>query len=70
MVSQGAQTNGEKNNGRRLMKSYSEVGGKLNMAIAGPANTITTVASVHEPVQRTQSEEPPKYGNIIYFLSF
>ena len=60
MVSQGAQTNGDKNNGRRLMKSYSEVGGKLNIAVGGPVTTITTIASVHEPLQRTQSEEPPK----------
>ncbi|KAL1122135.1 hypothetical protein AAG570_003540 [Ranatra chinensis] len=54
MVSQGAQTNGDKNgNGRRLMKSYSEVGG-------GSSPAVVDVASVHEPLQRTQSDEPPR----------
>lgn len=52
MVSQGAQTNGDKNN-RRLMKSYSEVGQfGVGSSINGPDS--------HEPLQRTQSEEPPR----------
>lgn len=53
MVSQGAQTNGDKNN-RRLMKSYSEVG----QFGVGAANN--SAADTHEPLQRTQSEEPPR----------
>ncbi|XP_054267184.1 uncharacterized protein LOC128989329 [Macrosteles quadrilineatus] len=55
MVSQGAQTNGDKNN-RRLMKSFSEVG----QFGVGAANTNTNTADSHEPLQRTQSEEPPR----------
>ncbi|XP_039294153.1 uncharacterized protein LOC111051707 isoform X2 [Nilaparvata lugens] len=53
MVSQGAQTNGEKNNSRKLMKSFSEVGGQFG-------STATNNADPHEPLQRTQSEEPPR----------
>lgn len=55
MVSQGAQTNGDKNN-RRLMKSFSEVG---QFSIGTPGST--NVEESHEPLQRTQSEEPPRY---------
>lgn len=55
MVSQGAQTNGEKNN-RRLMKSFSEVG-QFSIGTPGGSN----VPESHEPLQRTQSEEPPRY---------
>lgn len=55
MVSQGAQTNGDKNN-RRLMKSFSEVG-QFSIGTPGGSN----VPESHEPLQRTQSEEPPRY---------
>ncbi|XP_046673598.1 uncharacterized protein LOC124362813 isoform X1 [Homalodisca vitripennis] len=55
MVSQGAQTNGDKNN-RRLMKSFSEVG-QFGVGTAGNNNNA---ADSHEPLQRTQSEEPPR----------
>lgn len=55
MVSQGAQTNGiTLPNGRKLMKSYSEAGGKFNQ------NLSDYESSDHEPLQRTQSEEPPR----------
>lgn len=60
MVSQGAQTNGDKNNARRLMKSYSEVGGQFGATATTTAGG-TTNAESHEPLQRTQSEEPPRY---------
>ncbi|KAK9507194.1 hypothetical protein O3M35_007102 [Rhynocoris fuscipes] len=53
MVSQGAQTNGDKlNNTRKLMKSYSEVG---KFAVGVPPLPQT---DFHEPLMRTQSEEP------------
>ncbi|CAH0386410.1 unnamed protein product [Bemisia tabaci] len=56
MVSQGAQTNGQLNGdrgvGRRLLKSYSEVGGRFSLT--------ESKQELHEPLQRTQSEEPPK----------
>lgn len=58
MVSQGAQTNGDKNNQRRLMKSYSEVGGKFGVAVG--AHPALSNVDTHEPLQRTQSEEPPR----------
>ncbi|XP_073979225.1 uncharacterized protein isoform X3 [Rhodnius prolixus] len=54
MVSQGAQTNGDKlNNNRKLMKSFSEVG---KFALGAPPPLQPT--ELHEPLQRTQSEEP------------
>ncbi|KAF6211222.1 hypothetical protein GE061_014338 [Apolygus lucorum] len=56
MVSQGAQTNGDKAAAttRKLMKSFSEVGkfGTLPQPVQPPPPEI------HEPLQRTQSEEP------------
>lgn len=62
MVSQGAQTNGILN-GRKLTKSYSEagqLGTPLGATSPGgtPLNGNTEVE--HEPLQRTQSEEPPR----------
>lgn len=57
MVSQGAQTNGDKNNSRRLMKSFSEVGGQFGVTGVYPS---VDPAESHEPLQRTQSEEPPR----------
>lgn len=55
MVSQGAQTNGMLLfNGRKLMKSYSEAGGKFTTDELEPPSID------HEPLQRTQSEEPPR----------
>lgn len=67
MVSQGAQTNGDKNNARRLMKSYSEVGGQFGAAAAAAAGNAVNADS-HEPLQRTQSEEPPRYLNVLVLI--
>lgn len=53
MVSQGAQTNGQLWNGRRLMKSYSEAG--YNFVINAEA---TEKNKEHDALTRTQSEEP------------
>lgn len=53
MVSQGAQTNGILlPDGRKLTKSYSEAGAKFGQP--------STEYDDHEPLQRTQSEEPPR----------
>ncbi|XP_044589725.1 uncharacterized protein LOC123268575 isoform X1 [Cotesia glomerata] len=57
MVSQGAQTNGIIN-GRKLTKSYSEAG--QFGAPLGTNGTNKEEPVEHEPLQRTQSEEPPK----------
>ncbi|XP_047106142.1 uncharacterized protein LOC124775355 [Schistocerca piceifrons] len=63
MVSQFAQTNGGGvlANGRgRLMKSFSEAGGCFaDGAVGGPGAGGVDDTS-HEPLQRTQSEEPPR----------
>ncbi|KAK4874962.1 hypothetical protein RN001_014322 [Aquatica leii] len=58
MVSQGAQTNGMIVNGRKLMKSYSEAGGRFATIPYGPEPIPNDVN--HEPLQRTQSDEPPR----------
>ncbi|PSN48301.1 hypothetical protein C0J52_19251 [Blattella germanica] len=66
MVSQGAQTNGNNVN-RRLMKSYSEAGDRFGVG-GGPVGYPYHVegyddmrrGSEHEPLHRTQSEEPPR----------
>ena len=52
MVSQGAQTNGQLWNGRRLMKSYSEAG--YHFGIEPP----DIKDKEHDALTRTQSEEP------------
>lgn len=60
MVSQGAQTNGLFN-GRKLTKSYSEAG-QLGTPLGGGqagANGKDETEH-HEPLHRTQSEEPPR----------
>ncbi|XP_045477995.1 uncharacterized protein LOC123683141 [Harmonia axyridis] len=61
MVSQGAQTNGFSANGRRLTKSFSEAGSKFQVAATetGEYFNCETVPD-HEPLQRTQSDEPPR----------
>jgi hypothetical protein len=71
MVSQGAQTNGN-NMTRRLMKSYSEAGERFGVASSGgvgagypyhyPMDGYDDMrrGSEHEPLHRTQSEEPPR----------
>ena len=71
MVSQGAQTNGN-NTTRRLMKSYSEAGERFGVVSSGgvgagypyhyPMDTYDDMrrGSEHEPLHRTQSEEPPR----------
>lgn len=69
MVSQGAQTNGLLQNGnRKLTKSYSEAG-QLGTPMSIAGTTKVAVANSkqdeHEPLQRTQSEEPPKSPYII-----
>ncbi|KAF5280043.1 hypothetical protein FQR65_LT03298 [Abscondita terminalis] len=58
MVSQGAQTNGMIVNGRKLMKSYSEAGGRFATIPFGPEPIPNDIN--HEPLQRTQSDEPPR----------
>ncbi|BES94582.1 Hypothetical protein domain [Nesidiocoris tenuis] len=55
MVSQGAQTNGDKTAARKLMKSFSEVGKFGNVPVPQPPQPQP---EIHEPLQRTQSEEP------------
>lgn len=60
MVSQGAQTNGILINGRKLMKSYSEAGGRFATIPRGPKPLPPQIALNHEPLQRTQSDEPPR----------
>ncbi|XP_076240258.1 uncharacterized protein LOC143182854 [Calliopsis andreniformis] len=59
MVSQGAQTNGLFN-GRKLTKSYSEAGQLGTPLGGGQAGTPGKEESDHEPLHRTQSEEPPR----------
>jgi hypothetical protein len=66
MVSQGAQTNGN-NLTRRLMKSYSEAGERFGVVSSGGVGSgypyqysDTRRGSEHEPLHRTQSEEPPR----------
>ncbi|KYQ57473.1 hypothetical protein ALC60_03434 [Trachymyrmex zeteki] len=58
MVSQGAQTNGIFN-GRKLTKSYSEAG-QLGTPLGGQAGAPVKEETEHEPLHRTQSEEPPR----------
>ncbi|XP_046988292.1 uncharacterized protein LOC124593985 [Schistocerca americana] len=63
MVSQFAQTNGGGvlANGRgRLMKSFSEAGGCFADGAAGGPGAGGVDDTSHEPLQRTQSEEPPR----------
>lgn len=64
MVSQGAQTNGMLVNGRKLMKSYSEASRfGTNTYIPDLQNLDLTIE--HEPLQRTQSDEPPRSPFIV-----
>ncbi|XP_058794212.1 uncharacterized protein LOC131665948 isoform X2 [Phymastichus coffea] len=56
MVSQGAQTNGMLN-GRKLHKSYSEAG---KLSTPHGIGSVKEEPAEHEPLQRTQSEEPPR----------
>lgn len=61
MVSQGAQTNGFSTNGRRLTKSFSEAGSKFQSITMEPVEYIDyEPINDHEPLQRTQSDEPPR----------
>ncbi|XP_044253197.1 uncharacterized protein LOC123004146 [Tribolium madens] len=60
MVSQGAQTNGFLINGRKLIKSFSEAGTKFKSEFP-PFEPIAD----HEPLQRTQSDEPPRSPFIV-----
>lgn len=64
MVSQGAQTNGMLINGRKLMKSYSEAGTFGNNNYTLDAQTLDPTID-HEPLQRTQSDEPPRSPFIV-----
>lgn len=60
MVSQGAQTNGFILNGRKLVKSFSEAGNKFGLPSRnGDFSQFETILD-HEPLQRTQSDEPPR----------
>lgn len=52
MVSQGAQTNGQLWNGRKLMKSYSEAGYHFGECL------VADKSKEHDALTRTQSEEP------------
>ena len=56
MVSQGAQTNGQLTNGRKLMKSYSEAGCCFGEGHVGTTSCGRT--KEHDTLVRTQSEEP------------
>lgn len=58
MVSQGAQTNGILLNGRKLMKSYSEAGSRFGTTPY--RQDQNEQLNDHEPLQRTQSDEPPR----------
>lgn len=58
MVSQGAQTNGILLNGRKLMKSYSEAGARFGTTPY--RQDLVDQNNDHEPLQRTQSDEPPR----------
>lgn len=64
MVSQGAQTNGMLINGRKLMKSYSEASRFGNNTYAPDVQNLDTNID-HEPLQRTQSDEPPRSPFIV-----
>lgn len=59
MVSQGAQTNGLFN-GRKLTKSYSEAGQLGTPLGSGQVGAAGKEEIDHEPLHRTQSEEPPR----------
>lgn len=65
MVSQGAQTNGILLNGRKLMKSYSEAGTRFASVPYRQETVVADVAVDHEPLQRTQSDEPPRSPFIV-----
>lgn len=61
MVSQGAQTNGMLVNGRKLMKSFSEGGRLIKIPPSTePVVPVQTEITIHEPLHRTQSDEPPR----------
>lgn len=65
MVSQGAQTNGILLNGRKLMKSYSEAGTRFGSAPYRQEMLAAEPGTDHEPLQRTQSDEPPRSPFIV-----
>lgn len=60
MVSQGAQTNGLLLNGRKLMKSFSEAGGRFSYKPYDLEKLANSPNKDHIPLQRTQSDEPPR----------
>lgn len=65
MVSQGAQTNGLVVNGRKLIKSYSEAGTKFGLQTRTDENEPFEPILDHEPLTRTQSDEPPRSPFIV-----
>lgn len=65
MVSQGAQTNGILLNGRKLMKSYSEAGARFATIPYRQESVNGDQLNDHEPLQRTQSDEPPRSPFIV-----
>lgn len=65
MVSQGAQTNGLILNGRKLIKSYSEAGTKFGLQSRLDENESLEPILDHEPLTRTQSDEPPRSPFIV-----
>lgn len=66
MVSQGAQTNGILLNGRKLMKSYSEAGARFGTTPY--RQDQNEPLNDHEPLQRTQSDEPPRSPFVVQAL--
>lgn len=65
MVSQGAQTNGLVLNGRKLIKSYSEAGTKFGLQSRTDENEPYETLPDHDPLTRTQSDEPPRSPFIV-----
>lgn len=62
---QSAQTNGDRNFNKKLTKSYSELYHPYSET-KFQSEDGTESKDKHEPLLRTQSEEPPKYLEPIF----